>query len=85
MRSLLKNQVENVKKVRSFERAKVYEARVEKTELYSVDLRNLENTKVSTTQLMLSNLCAEQAHVHEEAEKKIEEHACYLDNQKLPI
>ena len=65
-----------------FERAKVYQVRVEQLELYLMDLRNLENAHlVSTAQLMLSNLRAEQARLHE-TEKKIAEHARYLDEMK---
>jgi len=48
-----------------------------------VDLRNLENANsVSTAQLMLSNLHAEQARLHEVAEKKIAEQARYLDKTR---
>ena len=71
-RSLLKNYIENIRKVRGSERAKVYQARMEQLGSYSLDLQNLESTNlVIAAHLVLGNLRAEQEHLHEEAEKEI--------------
>ena len=42
MHPLLENHVENIQKIGSYNRAKVYQARVEPLGSYAVDLRNLK-------------------------------------------
>jgi len=53
------------------------------TEECLTDLHNLENAiVVNTAQLVLANMRAEQSHLQEEAEKKIEYQARHLDEMQ---
>ena len=83
MRSLLENHIENIRKVGGSDRAKVYQACMEQLGSYSVDLWNIENANlVNAAQLVLSNLRAEHEYLYEEAEKRLAEQACNLDETR---
>ena len=69
MRSVLENNIENIRKVGSSNLAKVYQVRVDQLGSYSVDLQNLEGASpVDVAQFVLSNLHAKQERLCKEAD-----------------
>ena len=80
---MLENHVENIRKVRSSDRAKVYQAHVEQLGFYSANLRHLESANQDgIAHFVLGNLCAEHERSLEEAEIEIAERNCCLDETR---
>ena len=84
MRSLLENQIENIRQTGGSDYATVCQALVEKLGTYLEDLRNLERANaVADARQMSEDLRIRQEQERKEIEERIAECASYIDTSRV--
>ena len=82
----LENQIENIRQTEGSDLAKTHQVLVEQLEMYSKELRTLENaTPVDAAQPVLSNSHAAQESEHKRVEEQIDEQTCHVDDFRSVI